>query len=528
MLILAGITIAYVFGDNSVFNKASEAKLNMNMAKAREKLELVLLVDATTEKNINLQYNQDEFLNTMILQKIQGAEIKGDVAIVDGFAFELDRSVPKIGESLGDADKLVFPTVTVSDSILATNYKTSSFMVTAIEEKNGINKIELWLEGKRIETHTENYSNIKTEVTKEFVVNKNGTYTVKVYGDLMTSETVEVTGIVPSIEFTPNGNTEWKKQHITKVTVKETDEAITKMKYLWVKDDGVNEPEQEVFTENCPSNGLITGGDETMTGTYYLWILLEVGTGEKQKISMYASKGFNFDNEGPTSVTATLTKKSGEIYTLNIDCIKGISDIKKINVISNSEKKEAIKQSDTRWSIEITNTPDYINNVIFEIDCSSGDMFRYSTRTNENYAELWDIKMDRTYSWKWKSEESYTSYMGVHDCYTNCNVNFNESTGKWSLNGGTRTTLSQLKAGEIVRSASGFFNGLAVRTELATSGKYNGMIRLVYRQAQVSIESEEKLKGENLLGIQFCAKPNELITQGVNTYMNKEYYCVKK
>ena len=48
----------------------------------------------------------------------------------------------------------------------------------------------------------------------------------------MASETVEVTGIVPSVEFTPKGSTEWKKQHTTKVTVKETGEQVTEMKYL--------------------------------------------------------------------------------------------------------------------------------------------------------------------------------------------------------------------------------------------------------------------------------------------------------
>ena len=67
LLILAGITINYIIGDNSIFSKTSEAKLNMNIAKAREKLELVLLVDAATEKRVNPKYNQEDFLNTMIL-----------------------------------------------------------------------------------------------------------------------------------------------------------------------------------------------------------------------------------------------------------------------------------------------------------------------------------------------------------------------------------------------------------------------------------------------------------------------------
>ena len=40
LLILAGITLTYVMGDNSVFNRASEAKLKTDIANWKEKLEL--------------------------------------------------------------------------------------------------------------------------------------------------------------------------------------------------------------------------------------------------------------------------------------------------------------------------------------------------------------------------------------------------------------------------------------------------------------------------------------------------------
>ena len=258
MLILAGVTLSSAFWDGGIFNRAEDAGVKYNEAKARE-----VLADGQYEKNINPEYNQDKFLDDLIKSEIQGSDVKGDVAIVGGWAFELDRTVPKIGRPLGRADKLVFPTLTVSNPILATNYRTSSFTATAIEDKNG-------------------------------------TYTVKVYGDLMASATVEVTGIVPSVEFTPNGSTEWKKQHTTKVAVKETGETITSMKYLWVKDDGVNEPATNLFIKDCPSDRVITGGDDTMTGTYYLWVLLTTGTGANQRTNICASQVFNFDNEKPT------------------------------------------------------------------------------------------------------------------------------------------------------------------------------------------------------------------------------------
>ena len=63
-------------------------------------------------------------------------------------------------------------------------------------------------------------------------------------------------------------------QNTTKIAVEETKETVTSLKYLWGKDDGVNEPNVTLFTQNCPSDGIITNGNDTMTGTYYLWTLL--------------------------------------------------------------------------------------------------------------------------------------------------------------------------------------------------------------------------------------------------------------
>ncbi|MCI8641854.1 MAG: hypothetical protein HFJ59_08365, partial [Clostridia bacterium] len=40
LLILAGITIVYVFGDNGVFGQASEAKLKTDIANWQERLEM--------------------------------------------------------------------------------------------------------------------------------------------------------------------------------------------------------------------------------------------------------------------------------------------------------------------------------------------------------------------------------------------------------------------------------------------------------------------------------------------------------
>jgi len=309
LLILAAVSLSAIFSDKGVFSRAENAGAKYNEAKAREVLEIVLMTDGQMEKHTNPKYNQDEFLDELIKSEIEGADVKGDIAIVGGYAYELDRSVPKIGRYLGKAENLVFPTVNATVQ-LASDKKNAIINITAIEEKNGINKIEIWINGEKIAEYP--YDNVKTEITVNppYIATQNGEYTIKAYGDLMASTTVEVTGIMPGIEFEPNGNTTWEKEHSTKIKLQETEEKIKTMKYQW--SNSVTEPADNTFTENCKNGDTITKNN--VTGTYYLWILLETESGATAK---RRSERFNFDNEGPTITAFTATKYSETGITLS-------------------------------------------------------------------------------------------------------------------------------------------------------------------------------------------------------------------
>ena len=309
LLILAAISLSAVFSDKGVFSRAENAGAKYNEAKAREVLETVLLADGQYEKNINPEYNQDRFLDELIKSEIPGSKVIEDVAIVDGYGYELDRSVPKIGRYIGKEEELIFPTVTATAQ-LTEDKKNAIINITAIEEKNGINKIEIWINGEKIAEYP--YDNVKTEITVNppYIATQNGEYTIKAYGDLMASTTVEVTGIMPGIEFEPNGNTTWEKEHSTKIKLQETEEKIKTMKYQW--SNSVTEPADNTFTENCKNGDTITKNN--VTGTYYLWILLETESGATAK---RRSERFNFDNEGPTITAFTATKYSETGITLS-------------------------------------------------------------------------------------------------------------------------------------------------------------------------------------------------------------------
>jgi len=92
--------------------------------------------------------------------------------------------------------------------------------------------------------------------------------------------------------------------------VTETEEKIKNMKYQWT--NSVTEPADNTFTENCKDGDTITKNN--VTGTYYLWILLETESGATAK---RRSEAFNFDNEGPSITTFTTTKYSETGITLS-------------------------------------------------------------------------------------------------------------------------------------------------------------------------------------------------------------------
>ena len=108
LLILAGLSISAITG-SGLFGKASEATDKYNKAKARETLELVL-------EEAFIQKYDEGLTDEQLTNKINeiGEEIPKEdenlnkqQVIVDGYIFEIDRSVPKIIDELGKADGII-------------------------------------------------------------------------------------------------------------------------------------------------------------------------------------------------------------------------------------------------------------------------------------------------------------------------------------------------------------------------------------------------------------------------------------
>lgn len=112
LLILAGVSIRTLTGDNGILNRAETAKELTEKAIAKEKLQIEL-INLAGEKMTNIKYNSDKYLTNYLNEK--GFEVEEDIVIVDGWQFVIDRTVPKIiDDELGkitEAERLL-PTIT--------------------------------------------------------------------------------------------------------------------------------------------------------------------------------------------------------------------------------------------------------------------------------------------------------------------------------------------------------------------------------------------------------------------------------
>ncbi len=145
LLILAGVTINVLIGENGLFNTASHAGEKYEEAGAREKLEAVLIELQTDKITKPQDYNENEYIDNKL--KDNKMTVNGDIVFVEGWQFVIDRGVPQIIGSLGRGEKeeqiqINITSVTTSDYVKA-NIKIEITYEKEIEE--------IRLNGKNIE-----------------------------------------------------------------------------------------------------------------------------------------------------------------------------------------------------------------------------------------------------------------------------------------------------------------------------------------------------------------------------------------
>ncbi len=100
MAIIVGVTISSISGDG-IFSKSKVAVEGYTEETAKENLEMVLKSIKMNKKR-NSSYNNDTYL-TEELQK-EGFTVQGNIVIVDGYYFKIDRDGLEISENIGKID----------------------------------------------------------------------------------------------------------------------------------------------------------------------------------------------------------------------------------------------------------------------------------------------------------------------------------------------------------------------------------------------------------------------------------------
>lgn len=396
LLILAGISINAITGDSGILNRANTSAEKHKMEQAKEKLNITL-ANAGGEKRLNYEYNQDEFLDEFIEKEIEDVSISGDIVIVDGYAFELDRSVPKIGKDLGKKGELNIPEVilTVTSPISDENRGKAKINIKAIEKKKGINKIEVIKDGVVIKEYL--YDNVKEPIIEDYIVVQNGKYIVKAYSDLTGSKKAEVSGLMTLVQYTPNGNSEYKQSHSVKINISSEATNVTSIKYQWLNTTDI--PDSSTFSQGCNNGATLTKNG--VTGKWYLWVLVQTEAGE----SIERSNAFCLDNQGPT-VTLTSSPIAVKKFTLTAKAIDNESGISgyKFYVGDKLEKEVNTSAGEIDCEVELEENGE-VECYVVVVDELGNSTTEYVTGKPKKYE--WDVYETQVVSRKYVKNESY-------------------------------------------------------------------------------------------------------------------------
>ena len=183
LIILALVAISFAFGENGVVKYADKAKLEAEIDSARERLSLVL-GSAYTEKKTSTKYESEEdfldnYLDDYIKQRETEASIFNEDGVdyisLNGYIFELDRSVPQLGDYDGTEENRP-PKIRNIDRVETDNpYSELSIEVTAARAKGATFKYSIKKEGEEYSSPVEGentylFTNLESKVK----------YTVKV------------------------------------------------------------------------------------------------------------------------------------------------------------------------------------------------------------------------------------------------------------------------------------------------------------------------------------------------------------
>ena len=266
-----------------------------------------MLADAYVEKNINEEYNQDEFLDDFIYERKPEAEVMEEEISLNGYTFELDRSVPRLGDYIGEAGNLpaVIRKINITNKTLS---EVSVEVITARAEgveyrysyKKEVEEDTEYQQVAEKEENTNTYSGLESQVV----------YNLKVElikdGDVIDEEVVNV--MLGEIE---EGSLTFGKESWSNGTASLPVSTTTNMQIQY-QINGIEEGKWTTIENNGSIPNIANGSD--------VYARLFDGTNGSEYISRRIvdeikptlSYTINPETEGAESVTITVTAVDNE------------------------------------------------------------------------------------------------------------------------------------------------------------------------------------------------------------------------
>ena len=179
LIILSTIAIQFVFGDSGLINRTEQAKYDNNKANAREQIEIALADIAIIKYKPNTEYS-DEKLDNLIYERLPESDVNGDEISYGGHTFELDRSVPKLGEWLEESGNLParIRKIEVTEDISQSQISVQVETVRIEKVENPKYKYYIKEEGQEDSSYVEKANIAESTYTFTGLENKN--YVIKV------------------------------------------------------------------------------------------------------------------------------------------------------------------------------------------------------------------------------------------------------------------------------------------------------------------------------------------------------------
>ena len=168
LLILAGVSIATLTGENGILTKANNAKTDMNRAKAEEEIKLAVMASYNKDGKFDVDIFKEE------IKKINATIVSEDentiVVEKDGYTATIDKNTGKIISF--ENSKGVVPKIEVSKTLSGTTVTITVEVTNEVEMVNSITVINL-------DNGTELTGTVNGK-TGIFETTLNGTYKVEV------------------------------------------------------------------------------------------------------------------------------------------------------------------------------------------------------------------------------------------------------------------------------------------------------------------------------------------------------------